>query len=82
MLEIAAVEWVIENEISLGMTQKQIAETYAMAIVVQSYKPDWPRINKAISDKWPKGLLRVKTMAWKIVEERQREARRALAELN
>lgn len=32
-MEIACVEMVIENEIKQGLTQKDIAQTYAMALV-------------------------------------------------
>lgn len=72
-IELACPEMVIENEIRHGMTQKQIAQTYAMALVIRSEKPDWLRINNAILAKWPKGLTRVKEMAWKIVEQKRRE---------
>lgn len=72
-MEIACVEWVIGNEIAQGMKQKDIAMTFAMALCVQSYKVDWPRICKAISTKWPKGLNRVKTMGWKILDEKRKE---------
>ena len=29
---------------------------------------DWKAINRAICERWPKGLERVKKMAWKIVK--------------
>lgn len=72
-LELAFPEWVIETEIKMGMTQKQIAQTYAMALVIRSEKPDWLRINNAITARWPKGLERVKKMAWKIFEQKRKE---------
>lgn len=73
VMELAACEAVIENEIKMGLTQKQIAETYAMAMV-SSWPTDWKRVNEAITAKWPKGLNRVKEMAHKIVDKRRREA--------
>lgn len=62
-IELAAVESVIENEIALGCTQRQIAQTYALGIR-SSWPTDWKRVNAAISAKWPKGLERIKKMAW------------------
>lgn len=65
-MEIMCPESVIENEIEQGLTQKQIAQTYALALL----KPDcdktvdWKRINAAIVKRWPKGLERVKKLAW------------------
>ena len=62
--EIWDVEFVIENEINQGCTQKQIAQTYALALI-SSYKTDWRRVNNAIMDRWsPEGLNRIKQMAW------------------
>lgn len=61
---IAEVEMVIENEISKGLNQKQIAQTYALAIR-SSWPTDWRRVNQAIIDRWSvKGLERIKKMAW------------------
>lgn len=63
--EIAEVEFVIENDIKQGLSQKQIAQTYALALR-SSYKTDWARVNAAIIAKWgSKALERIKTMAWK-----------------
>lgn len=59
----------IENEINQGCTQAEIANTYAMALV-SSWPTDWKRVNEAIVAKWPKGLNRVKTWAWKIVNSK------------
>jgi hypothetical protein len=61
--ELAAVETVIENEIKQGCTQKQIAQTYALGML-SSWPTDWKRVNSAILARWPKGLERVKKMAW------------------
>ena len=47
--------------------QADVAGFYADCIVCDSAGGgiDWTTINKAIVTRWPKGLLRVKTMAWK-----------------
>lgn len=60
---LQCVEDVIENEIRQGCNQRQIAQSYALAIR-SSWPTDWPRVNAAIIDKWPKGLERIKRMAW------------------
>ena len=62
-VEIIAVEMVIENEIRQGLTQRQIAQTYALAIR-SSYPTDWAKVNGFILARWPKGLERIKKMAW------------------
>lgn len=62
-IELACVESVIENELAQGCTQKQIAQTYALGLR-SSWPTDWARVNAAILAKWPKGLKRIKEMAW------------------
>jgi hypothetical protein len=62
-MEITGVEFVVENEIAQGCNQRQIAQTYALALK-SSYKTDWKRVNAAILKRWPKGLERIKKMAW------------------
>lgn len=62
-LELACVEEVIERELASGCTQKQIAQTYALGLR-SSWPTDWGRVNAAILAKWPKGLTRIKKMAW------------------
>jgi hypothetical protein len=57
------VEDVIENEIKLGATQKSVAMTYALALK-SDWPTDWKRVNAAIVARWPKGLGRIKEMAW------------------
>jgi hypothetical protein len=69
-IELACCEEVIENELANGAKQKDIALTYAMAMC-SSWPTDWGRVNRAILAKWPKGLKRVKEMAWKLVEEKR-----------
>jgi len=61
--EIMAAEVVIENEIKRGCTQKQVAQTYALALR-STWPTDWARANAAIVARWPKGLERVKNLAW------------------
>lgn len=62
-VEIACVESVIENEIRQGCNQRQIAQTYALALR-SSWPTDWAKVNAMILAKWPKGLTRIKEMAW------------------
>lgn len=62
-MELWFVEDVIENEIKQGLTQRQVAQTYALGLR-SSYPTDWKRVNAAILAKWPKGLERIKKMAW------------------
>lgn len=57
------VETVIENEIAQGCNQRAIAKTYALALR-SSWPTDWKRVNEAITRKWPKGLDRIKSLAW------------------
>lgn len=62
--ELAFPESQIEREIENGCTQKQIAQTYALALQIKSTKVDWKRINMAIVNKWnAKTLNRIKDMA-------------------
>jgi hypothetical protein len=62
--EIACVEQTIENEIKQGLTQKQIAQTYALAIR-SSWPTDWAKVNAMIVERWSaKALERIKKMAW------------------
>lgn len=64
MIELAAVESTIENEIRQGATQKQVALTYRLAMG-STVVPDWRRINRAIIKRWSvSGLARVKKLAW------------------
>lgn len=50
IMELAACEMVIENEIEQGCTQAEIANTYAMALV-SSWPTDWKRVNEAIESR-------------------------------
>jgi hypothetical protein len=62
-IEIACVESVIENEIKQSCNQRQIAQTYRLGLE-SSWPTDWAKVNAMILAKWPKGLTRVKEMAW------------------
>lgn len=62
--EIACVEDVIENEIAQGLSEKQIAQTYALALR-SSWPTDWKRVNESIIKKWSaEGLAKIKQLAW------------------
>ena len=61
-VEIACVESMIENEIKQGCNQRQIAQTYALALR-SSWPTNWANVNAMILAKWPKGLERIKQMA-------------------
>ena len=51
-------------------TQESVALTYALAMRDETLVPvDWKRANAAILARWPKGLDRVKRLAWKRLEE-------------
>lgn len=63
-IEIADVEGVIAREIKNGLRQKQIAQTYALALR-SSWPTDWAKVNQMIVDRWSEsGLERIKKMAW------------------
>ncbi len=62
-IEITDVENTIEREINSGLSQRQVAQTYALALR-SSYPTNWKRVNEMILKRWPKGLNRIKQMAW------------------
>lgn len=66
----APIEEQIELAVANGAKQADVAKLYARAIeIVSPYeREDWRRINDAIEARWPKGLDRVKKLAWQIVE--------------
>lgn len=54
------------------MKQRDVALTYALAIRDEDMVPvDWKRANAAILKRWPKGLQRVKEMAWRMIQRRE-----------
>ena len=70
---VGCTKQLIQEAGTKELKQKNIALTYAMAILSDEEK-DWPKINQAIIKRWSKsGLTRVKTMAWKLIEEKRRE---------
>lgn len=56
----------IERECDEPMLkQRDVALTYALAMRDERVVPvDWKRANEAILKRWPRGLERVKKMAW------------------
>lgn len=70
--ELTHIENAIENEIAQGCNQRQIAQTYALGLK-SSWPTDWAKVNAMILAKWPKGLERIKKMAWsgKCFEEKK-----------
>lgn len=49
------------------VTQRSVALSYALAMRDEdNVAVDWARVNAAIRKRWPKGLNRVKTLAWNI----------------
>ena len=56
---------VLLREVAMkGITQTSVALTYAYLMAQEGDKADWARVNAAIKARWPKGLERVKVMAW------------------
>lgn len=50
-------------------TQSDVAGLYAEALCCENAAPgciDWPTCNEAILARWPKGLMRVKRIAWAV----------------
>ena len=63
-IELVDVERVVKREIEHGSTQRQIAQTYALALR-SSWPTDWAKVNGMIVERWSvAGLERVKKMAW------------------
>jgi hypothetical protein len=66
-MELCACEMVLLNEIGMKeMKQKQIAQTYRLALASSEAKDmDWKKVNEAIIARWSvAGLNRIKNMAW------------------
>lgn len=63
----------------LGVNQKLMAEFYRDCLIAdllaQKFMPssssrvDWKAVNAAILRRWPKGLERIKKLAWKMAEK-------------
>jgi hypothetical protein len=62
-MELTCVESVIESEIKHGLTQREIAQTYALGLR-STWPTDWKRVNEMIIARWSfSGLNRIKEMA-------------------
>ena len=63
--EIVCPESVVESEIAAGLTQLDVAMTYALAMRKSDPgEVDWGRMNKAVRKKWGRtGLAQVKRWA-------------------
>ena len=73
-IELSNCTQTLLHEIETGGTRDSVALTYAMAIV-SSEPTDWAAVNKAILAKWcVNALTHIKTLAWRLVEEKRREA--------
>lgn len=61
----------IEQECAMPqIRQRDVGLTYAMAMASEGVgvPVDWKRANAAIAKRWPKGLDRVKKLAWSHVK--------------
>lgn len=68
-IELMDVEETLLEELEHSVMKKDIAVTYAFAIV-STEKINWPRVNVAIRQKWGvKSLIYIKKLAWKLVEK-------------
>lgn len=68
---VGEAESMIIDGIRSGLTQRQIAVTYAVIITQLGSDANWPKINRAIRKRW-KGktaLKRVKRIAWAHIRE-------------
>ena len=69
---ICCTQTIVREIATKGITQRDVALTYAMAIKSKhegADDPDWEAINKAILARWSmSGLERIKKRAWDILE--------------
>ena len=73
-IEMVCCEDTLLDEIaSPGVTRRMVALTYAFAIYSSERNTvDWPRVNRAIMDRWsPYAMEWIKREAWKLVEEKR-----------
>lgn len=70
MLKLSIPQQQILGEIAdARLRQRDIAMTYGLIMKLgQQNEVDWAAINTAIQNRWPKGLARIKEMAWKFAE--------------
>jgi len=72
-IELINIESAIQQEVENKFTQKQVALTYAFGITSRS-PIDWKKVNRMIIERWSMyGLLNVKKLAWKLVEEKRKQ---------
>ena len=82
-MELACCEMVLLGHISkTELKQKDIAQTYAMAIVSSEAKTmNWAKVNDAIAARWSRAAVeRVKKEAWRIIEHHQQQHRQSHSE--
>lgn len=66
-----AVEFVFIFIHDKKFNRNYTAIMYAQCMMQTTNPIDWPRINRAIMDRWSRsGLKYIKTKAWKILHER------------
>ncbi len=74
-VSICNPEELIERECAdPAMKQLDVAKSYGLAILGMNNGEayNWARMNRAIETRWPKGLMRVKKLAWEFVEGKHR----------
>jgi len=67
-LELECCERTLLGEIAdPRMHQRDVAMTYRLAMLSSERASiDWAKVNQAILKRWPKGLTRIKEMAWRM----------------
>ena len=66
-------EWFLIQLAKIDNGQKEIADYYAALIKTGGHNIAWDIVNAATVNRWSKsGLIKVKRMAWKIVNEYER----------
>jgi hypothetical protein len=72
--ELADCEATLLREIAdPHMRQLDVASTYGLALLSsERTKVDWSLVNTKIAERWPRGLGRVKQMAWRVVKRKGR----------
>lgn len=60
------VEERLEEAIYNGASMEEVAQIWSTVMALPG--PDFIRMNKAVTDQWPKSLEKIKRMAWRIYE--------------
>lgn len=63
---VEGVELRLEESIYNGATMEQVAEIWASVMALPG--PDFLRMNRAVEERWPNSLGKIKAMAWRIYE--------------